>query len=147
MYRGLFTVGVAVVGVMYNADGTVSSNDVIFANSLTDYSYINARDGDPDGAQLARCMTGLGPSGTDNNALGRLYFNENRIPNGACGSSVVQPNGTSVDDFVGVIDMFQCGEFSPSVEGVYTCTMMSSSMTDQSIRLGIYFTGRSELSL
>ena len=147
MYRGVFTVGVAVTEVIYNADGTVSSNDLIFANSLTDYSYINARNGDPNGAQLARCMTGLGPSGNDNNALGGLYFNESRIPNGVCSSSVVQPNGASIDDFVGVIDMFQCGEFSPSVEGVYTCTMMNSSVIDQSIKLGIYYTGRSESSL
>ena len=93
-------------------------------------------------------MTGLGPNdGDDNNALGGLYFNENRIPNGECNSSVVQANGTSLDNYVGVIDMFQCGAFSPSGEGVYTCTMMNGSMMDQSVRLGIYFAGRSESSL
>ena len=93
-------------------------------------------------------MTGLGPSGTDdNNALGGLYFNGNRIPNGACSSSVVQPNGTSLDNFVGVIDIFQCGAFSVSGEGVYTCTIMNSSIMDQSMRLGVYFAGRSESSL
>ena len=90
-------------------------------------------------------MTGLGPNDDeDNNALGGLYFNGNRIPNGPCGSSVVQPNGTSLDNFVGVIDMFQCEAFSTAEEGVYTCTMMTSSMIDQSIRLGIYLTGRSK---
>ena len=90
-------------------------------------------------------MTGLGPNDDDdNNALGGLYFNGNRIPNGPCSGSVVQPNGTSLDNFVGVIDIFQCGAFSPAEEGVYTCTMMTSSMMNQSMRLGIYLTGRSE---
>ena len=93
-------------------------------------------------------MTGMGPNdGVDNNALGGLYFNGNRIPNGPCGSSVVQPNGTSLNNFVGVIDIFQCGAFSPSGEGVYTCTMMNSAMMDQSMRLGVYSAERSESSL
>ena len=35
--------------------------------------------------QIAHCMTGLGPSNTDNNsALGGLYFNGSRIPFIAC---------------------------------------------------------------
>ena len=93
-------------------------------------------------------MTGLGPNdGDDNNALGGLYFNGIQIPNGLCSSSVLQPNGTSLDNFVGVIDIFQCGTFSPSGEGVYTCTMMNSAMMDQSMRLGVYFAGRSESPL
>ena len=90
-------------------------------------------------------MTGLGPSGSDdNNALGGLYFNGSRIPNGVCGSSVVQPNGAPINDFVGVIDITQCGAFSTTAEGVYTCTMMNSSMMNQSMSFGVYFTGRSE---
>ena len=47
MYRGVFTVGVAVTQVMYNADGTRSSNVLNSANALTDYSYIYARDSAP----------------------------------------------------------------------------------------------------
>ena len=93
---------------------------------------------------LARCLTGLGPNATDdNNILGGFYFNGNRIPNGACGNALaVQPNGAPIENFVGVINLFQCGTFSIAEEGVYTCTVMNSSMTDQSMRLGVYFSGR-----
>ena len=70
MYRGVFTVGVAVTEVKYNADGTISSNALTAANALTDYSYIYARDSAPgsSGAWIARCVTGLGPNGTGNDA-------------------------------------------------------------------------------
>ena len=142
MYRGVFTVGVAVTRTLQN-------NNLIPANALTDYSYINARDGDPDGALVARCVTGLGPDGTSNGAngvLGGLYFNGNMIPNSGeqaiCSSDVIQvrPGGT----LAGVTNIRQCEAFSTSVEGIYTCTMMNSSMVDQSVRFGIYYNGRSE---
>ena len=144
MYRGAFNVGIAVTEVMYNADGTISIEDLISANALTDYSYINARDGDPNGARIARCLTGLGPTGTDNRAngaLGGLYFNGNMI-SGSCLTNVIQvrPGGA----IAGVINMHQCEAFSTRVEGIYTCTMINSSMADQSVRFGVYFTGRSE---
>ena len=113
---------------------------------LTDYSYINAEGGTPNGGWLARCLTGLGPSGNDNGVLGGLYFNGNMIPNsgehGPCTSDIIQvrPGSTRA----GFTNFFQCGAFSTSVEGVYTCTMMNSSMIDQSVRFGIYFSGRSK---
>ena len=148
MYRSSFTVGVAVTEVIYNTDGTLSSEDLISANALTDYSYVNARDDDPYGGRIARCLTGLGPTRTGNQANGRLgglYFNGNMIPNsgGSCSTDVIQvrPGGA----IAGVINMYQCEAFSTSVEGIYTCTMMNSSMMDQSVRFGVYFTGRSEL--
>ena len=143
MYRSVFTVGVAVTSALQNSD-------LIPANILTDYSYINARDGDPDGALIARCVTGLGPTSTSNGAngaLGGLYFNGTMIPNSgeqaSCSSDVIQvrPGGT----LAGVTNFHQCGAFSTSVEGIYTCTMMNSSMINQSVRFGVYFTGRSEL--
>ena len=42
--------------------------------------------------------------------------------------------------------MVQCmsKNFSTSVEGIYTCVMMNSSMINESISFGIYFSGRSE---
>ena len=149
MYRGVFTVGVAAIEVMYNADGTVSSTAPIFANALTDYSYINARDGDPNGAFVARCITGLGPTSASsgaNGALGGLYFNGTMIPNSgegaSCSSDIIQvrPGGS----LAGITNIYQCEAFSTSVEGIYTCTMMNSSMMDQSVRFGIYHNGRSE---
>ena len=148
--RGVFTVGIAVTEVMYNADGTINSSARISANALTDYSYINAREGDPNGARLAHCLTGLGPTGTSSGAngiLGGLYFNGSMIPNSgelaSCSSDVIQvrPEGA----VAGVLNFYQCAAFSTSVEGIYTCTMMDSSMINQSVRFGVYFTGRSEL--
>ena len=143
MYRGVFTVGIAVTSALQN-------NALTPDNALIDYSYINARDGDPNGALIARCLTGLGPTNTSdgaNGALGGLYFNGTMIPNSdeqaSCSSDVIQvrPGGGTA----GVTNFHQCEAFSTSVEGIYTCTMMNSSMMDQSVRFGVYFTGRSEL--
>ena len=143
MYRGIFTVGVA-----------VTHNSLTDANDfLTNYSYIDAKDSAlGNGALLARCVTGLGPNGTGDGAngdLGGWYFNGTKIPNSGetteCGNSAVsviqaRPGGV----IAGVINLRQCRAFSTSVEGIYTCTMMNSSMMDQSFRLGVYFAGRSE---
>ena len=143
MYRGVFTVGVAVTSAVQDNIG------ITLANTLIDYSYINARDGDPNGALIARCITGLGPTSTNNGAngaLGGLYFNGTMIPNSdeqlSCLSDVIQVSpgaGTA-----GVTNIHQCEAFSTGVEGIYRCTMMNSSMMNQSFRFGVYFTGRSE---
>ena len=148
MYRGVFTVGVA-----------VTRNSLTDATDfLTDYSYINASDSPDNGALLARCLTGLGPNDTSNNAnseLGGWYFNGNMIHNSGvhreCGSPADNNNpavgaiqarpgfGTA-----GVINLRQCDPFTIALEGIYTCTMMTSSVMDQSIRLGVYFSVRGE---
>ena len=134
--------------MIYNVDGTINSRWLISANDLTDYSYINARDV-VNGRWVARCLTGLGPSSTTtgvNGALGGFYFNGTVIPNsdeqGPCSSDVVQvrPGGSTA----GVTNIHQCGAFSTAAEGVYTCTMMNSSMINESVRFGIYFSIRSE---
>ena len=152
MYRYVFSIGVAVTEVMYNADGTRSSNALNFANALTDYSYINARDSLGDnGAVLARCVTGLGPTGTDSDAndiLGGLYFNGNKIP--AVSSPAMCPDNSQMiqvrlgGSFAGVFNFYQCEPFSTAAEGVYTCALMNSAMMNQSVRFGIYLNGRSE---
>ena len=120
----------------------IRDNNYNLANALTDYSYINAKGGTKD-VLIARCMTGLGPTSTDNGALGGWYFNGNMKPNRArCSSAIIQPEpGTFT---AGAINIYQCGKFSANAEGVYTCTIMNSTMMIQSIRLGVYFTGRSE---
>ena len=112
-------------------------------------SYVTARRGAGIRLFVARCLTGLGPTSTSKNAngaLGGLYFNGNKIPNRGesviCGSTVIQVRpGPST---AGVINFYQCQEFSTANEGVYTCTMKNSSMMDQSVRFGMYFIGRSE---
>ena len=148
MYRGVFTVGVAVT---HNS----LTDDTDF---LTDYSYVYASGSPGNGALLARCVTGLGPTGTSNNAngdLGGWYFNDTMIPNSVvhreCGSPATdnnpavgpiqaRPGATTA----GVINLRQCNPFTIALEGIYTCTMMNSLMMNQSVRLGVYFTGRSE---
>ena len=143
MYGGIITVGIAVIGVM-----TRSSNAVVSANAIDDYSYVIARVSISQGVQIARCVTGLGPSDSDDNyAIGVLDFNGNRLPNGRCGdssSAIVQPQPAGNLTNLGVINVVQCREFTTIVEGIYTCTMINSSMMEQSIIFGVYFSGRSE---
>ena len=148
MYRGVFTVGVAVTRNSLTDD----------TDLLTDYSYIHASNSSGSGALLARCVTGLGPTSTRNDAnsdLGGWYVNGIMIPNSGvnqeCGSPAANNNpavgaiqarpgfGTA-----GVINLRQCDPFTIALEGVYTCTMMNSSMMNQSVRLGVYFSVRSE---
>ena len=150
MYRGVFTVGVA-----------VTHNSLTDANDfLTDYSYIHASDNPGRGVLLARCVTGLGPTGTRdddaNSDLGGWCFNNGTmIPNSGvnqeCGSLAAnnnpavgaiqaRPGATTA----GVINLRQCDPFTIALEGIYTCTMRNSSMMNQSIRLGVYFSVRSE---
>ena len=144
MYRGVFTVGIAVTrNSLTNAD-----------DFLTDYSYIHASySPGRNGVLLARCLTGLGPTGTNVNAnrdLGGWYFNGTMIPNSgvnhgcddlAVGAIQARPGLNTA----GVINLRQCDPFAIALEGIYTCTMMNSSMMNQSVSLGVYFTGRSEL--
>ena len=127
------TVGVAVT------DSTSS-----LAGVLTDYSYINAPGND---VLIARCLTGLGPSGGDNGVLGGWYFDGTMIPNsgeqGPCGTNVIQVRPARLT--AGISNIRQCGTFTTSAEGIYTCTMMNSTMMDESVRLGVYFSGRCKL--
>ena len=148
MYRGVFTVGVAVTRNSFtNA-----------ADFLTDYSYITASDSPVNGVVLARCATGLGPTGTNHDAngdLGGWYFNGNMILNSGVNQGCSSP-ATNDNPAVGAIqarpgvgtagvsNLRQCDPFTIALEGIYTCTMMNSSMMDQSVRLGIYLNGRSE---
>ena len=130
------TVGVA-------ATDTTSS----LAGNLNDYSYINPSG---DHVLIARCLTGLGPNGTSSDAngvLGGWYFNGTMIPNSGeveqCSSDVIQVRPGRLT--AGISNIRQCGAFNTSVEGIYTCTMMNSSMMNESVRLGVYFVVRSEL--
>ena len=140
MCRGVFTVGIALIGVMG------SNNAIVSANAISDYSYVNDRS--DNNVQLTRCATGLGPNGTDDNsALGEVYFNGNRIPDVGCGHSsspLFRIQSGYLGNVVGVINIIQCRTFSTAAEGIYTCIMMNSSMMSGSIRFGVYFTGRSE---
>ena len=144
MYRGVFAVGIALIGVMPGVDG----NAIVSANAIDDYSYVNARDSDvTQGVQIARCVTGLGPSASeDNSALGGVYFNGSRLAFETCdGSSrLVHPRAGGIRN-LGLINIIQCSTpFTTALEGIYTCTMINSSMIEQSISFAVYFIGRSE---
>ena len=143
MCKSVFNVGIALIGVM----PIVGRNTIVSANALTDYSYVNVKDTISQGVEIAHCITGLGPSvGNDNYAVGGLDFNGNRIRNGKCTdsfSAIVQPQPAHLKN-LGVINIQQCRGFSTSVEGIYTCVMMNSSVMSESINFGVYFTGRSE---
>ena len=145
MYRGVFTIGIA----MIRTESGIGANTITSARALTDYSYISARDSDvSSGVQIARCVTGVGPSATeDNSDLGGVYFNGNRLPFETCGGSsrLVHPRAAGLGN-PGVINVIQCSTpFTTDVEGIYTCTMMNSSMMNESVSFGVYFNIRSEL--
>ena len=121
-------------------------NAIVSANAISNYSYVNNRISHSR-VQIARCVTGLGPNGTDNNtALGGCYFNGTKIPFAMCSEStaIVQPRDAM--SLAGVINIQQCRErLTTDVEGVYTCIILNSSMMNESILFGVYSTGRSEL--
>ena len=130
----MFTVGTALLS---------GNDDVVLSNVLADYSYFNASDGKST-VRIARCLTGLGPSGSDNGEVGRLYFNGSAIANGNCSSAIIQPRPTDLSNIPGAINILQCGEFSTTAEGVYTCVMINSSVMNESVRFGVYFNERCE---
>ena len=121
--------------------------DIVSAKAISNYSYVNARD-NHQAVLIARCVTGLGPNSTkSNDVLGRCYFNGSSLPFVNCNggsSAIVQP--TPANGWAGIINIWQCREFTTDVEGIYTCIIMNSSMIYESIRFGVYFTGRGKLS-
>ena len=123
---------------------------MLTSNQMVD-DYLNINAGTNTNENLvARCVTGLGPDNSDNkfdnDDLGEWSFGENELLIGECNdSNAVQSSGADISDYVGVIDLLQCGMLTTDTEGIYTCTIMDSSMMEQSVRLGVYFSGRSEL--
>ena len=78
MYRGVFTVGIALIRVT-----DTSGNAIVSANAIDDYSYVNGRS--IFWYQIARCVTGLGPSdGEDNSAIGGVYFGGSSVSSVGC---------------------------------------------------------------
>ena len=115
-------------------------------NQITDYSSVTQPFTFNDRMTFFRCATGLGPSGGDSSTdLGGWYLNGAQIPvDTDCGRSVFQVRATHDMLFPGGIDLFRCGTFTTTEEGVYSCIMINSSMMNQTMRVGVYFSGRSE---
>ena len=132
--------GIAMTGVL------IGNSQIVTGNLLTDYSVIR----DTDNGLVARCVSGLGPTSSDDNtALGIWYFNGSPLPYGLCEDpvvNVIQSRIAGLMNFIGVVNLWQCGlTLTPAAEGVYTCVILDSSMMNQTTRVGIYFGGRSEL--
>jgi len=114
-------------------------------NQIDDYSFVT-QPFETNGMTIFLCATGLGPSGTNSSTdLGGWYFNEAKIPMGSnCDGNVFEVQETNDQTFPGVISLHLCGTFTATEEGVYSCVMMNSSMMNQTMRVGVYFSGRSQ---
>jgi len=122
-------------------DGT---NLVRASNVLDDYSAIYLDNSSSSGI-LFRCATGLGPtSSDDNNGIGDLYYDGMVLPNETCSGLLQAEGARNVARYPGVYNGRLCSPLTTSTEGVYTCTLRNSSMMEQSMRVGVYFNGRSE---
>ena len=121
------------------------NNQSVSGSFLADYSNVTAH---TSSGLLAHCASGLGPTGTDDNtALGIWYFNGAQLPYGLCQYPIVhliRSQAASLTNYIGVINLWQCGPLTTTAEGVYTCFIMDSSMMNQTSRLGVYFIGRSK---
>ena len=138
------TGGTEGVIAMSQGDGT---NAVQASNVLDDYTYILLDDSERDNHLLFRCSTGLGPAGSDtNDVIGDLYYNNMLLPDGVCNGFMQTEGATDIARFPGTYNVRVCdnGILTTSTEGVYTCILTNSSMMDQSVRIGLYLSGRSE---
>jgi len=123
------------------------TRDLVRSNQITDYSFVTQPFTLDPFNVILRCASGLGPSGNDiNTVLGGWYFNEAQIPvlNG-CTGPVFEVQSANTIAYTGTINLYLCGNFTVTEEGVYSCIMMNSSMMKQTMRVGVYFNGRSEL--
>jgi len=123
--------------------------DLVSSNQITDYSFVRYPFTRDSFNVIFRCASGLGPSGSgQNTVLGGWFLNGNRLqmPTGTpvCNFFALEVRGASGRNYPGVINLYQCGTFTTDEEGVYSCIMMNSSMMNQTMRVGVYFNGRSE---
>ena len=122
------------------------NNRVQASNVLDNYSVIYLNGNETEGI-LFRCVTGLGPAcdgnghQCGNRILGKFFYNDLLLT--IC-NEFVAVSGPSVAKHPGVLNAALCGPPTTSTEGVYTCTLMNSSMMYQSMSVGIYFSGRSK---
>ena len=122
------------------------ATDLVGSNQITDYSVVSQNFTLDKHKAILRCVSGLGPPSEDGNTvLGGWYFKGTKIPvGGTCNDHIFEVRGANVKTYPGVINLYLCKTFTTKEEGVYSCTMKNSSMTDQTMRVGVYFSGRSE---
>jgi len=124
------------------------TTDLVSSNRITDYSFVTQPFELDSFNAILRCASGLGPSGRGSNAvLGGWYFNGNQIQlpgDHLCDNVVFEVRGANGRNYPGVINLYLCDTFTTAEEGIYSCIMMNSSMMNQPMRVGVYFSGRSE---
>ena len=140
------TIGIAMTRVASTGGPGV---DIVTSNQITDYSFFTQPFTLDEFDALFRCASGLGPPGADRNVdVGRWYFNGNavdvRIFLPLCTGPVTEVRGADGLRFPGVVNLYLCGTFTTTEEGVYSCIMMNSSIMNQTMRVGVYLSGRSE---
>jgi len=120
--------------------------DLVSSNQITDYSFVTQPFSLDKYNVILRCASGLGPSsGSANAPLGGWYFNGTQIlVYRGCLYGILIPVVYKSIRHPGVINLYFCGTFTTSEEGVYSCIMRNSSMMNQTMRVGVYFRGRSE---
>ena len=123
--------------------------DLVSSNQLTDYSSVTQPFTLGSDYSILRCVSGLGPSGSGSNTgLGGWYFNGAQlfVPSGGsgCEGPVVEVRGASGRKYPGIINLYLCGTLTIAEEGIYSCIMMNSSMMEQTMRVGVYLSGRSK---
>ena len=138
-----YILGIAVIG------GSDISTDLVGSNQISDYSYLTQPFSRDRFNVILRCASGLGQSGEDSStSLGGWYLNGNEVqkPTGTpvCGFHPLEVRGANSRKYPGVINLYLCGILNATEEGVYECRMMDSSMVEQTMRVGVYFRGRSE---
>jgi len=138
------------------SSGPTHSNpdtDAIIANQLTDYQFITAPLQVDTNRVVLRCASGLGPPSTSNNlVLGGWYYGRSKIFAGSSFAggfsslfnSVFVVRSSYTRRFPGIINLYAYGSLSADEEGVYSCVIMNSSMMNQTTRVGLYLSGRSE---
>ena len=60
------------------------------------------------------------------------------------GPEILEARGARVRDFPGVLNLYLCFTFTTTEEGIYECSIMNSSMIEETMRVGVYIGGRSE---
>jgi len=139
---------VYILGIAMTGASDIST-DLVSSNQITDYSFITQPFLLDRFKGILRCASGLGPSGILSNAvLGRWYFNGIpillRVDTNLCADVVFEVRGANGKHYPGVINLYLCDTFTTTKEGVYSCIMRNSSMMNQTMRVGVYFSGRSE---
>ena len=135
----MYILGIAITGA------SNISTDLVSSNQITDYSFVTKPFTLDRFNATLRCASGLGPSDRNSNTvLGGWYFNGTKLflPVGGSGcvdGHTIEMRGASGRNYPGVINLYLCGTFTTTEEGVYSCIMMN-----QTVRVGVYFSGRSE---